>query len=126
MARDMKAALTKSVEQEREAVEDRFARAESILGNKEPARKKKVETIKPAPKPKPEKPKVVRDSFTLPEGDYKLITTIREKCLKFGFDANKGEIVRAGLRMLAELKADELRKAVESVERVKTGRPKTI
>jgi len=125
MARDMKAALTKSVEQEREAVEDRFARAESILGNKKPERKK-VETIKPAPKPKSEKPKVIRDSFTLPEGDYKLITTIREKCLKFGFDANKGEIVRAGLRILAELKADELRKAVESVERVKTGRPKTV
>ena len=39
MAKDMKAALSKSIEQEREAVEDRFARAESILGKKEPARK---------------------------------------------------------------------------------------
>jgi len=125
MAKDMKAALSKSIEQEREAVEDRFARAESILGKKEPARKK-VAAIKPAPKPKPEKPKVVRDCFTIPEADYNLITTIKEKCLKFGFDTNKGEIVRAGLKVLAELKADELRRAVESVERVKTGRPKTV
>ena len=125
MAKDMKAALSKSIEQEREAVEDRFAKAESILGKKGPARKR-VEVIKPTPKPRPVKPKVVRDCFTIPEADYNLITTIKEKCLKLGFDTNKGEIVRAGLKMLAELKSDELRKAVESVERLKTGRPKMV
>lgn len=128
MARDMKSALTKSIATEREAVEDRFSRAEKILGGgSKTARKEKPEqpkAVKPKPKPKPAPKKVIRDSFTMPEDDYQLIAEIKQQCLQMGIEAKKGEIVRAGLKVLAEMDAAKLRKALEAVERVKTGRPK--
>jgi len=125
MAKNIKAALSQSVDDERAAVENRFEKAESLLNKgRKPEQPKEVK--KPIPKTAPVKPKVIRDSFTIPESDYRLIALLKEKCLKLGFDTNKGEILRAGLKVLAELQVDELRKAIESVERVKTGRPKQL
>jgi hypothetical protein len=67
--------------------------------------------------------KVVRDSFTMPSRDYKKITQLREKCLKAGISATKSEMLRAGLHALEEMSIDDLRQVMQSVEKVKTGRP---
>lgn len=123
MARDMKSALTKSLATEREAVEDRFSKAEAILGEEE-KRPRQEKREKPAPKPKQPPKRVIRDSFTMPEDDYRLIVQIKSQCMKLGIEANKGEIVRAGLKVLASMNGENLRQAVDAVERVKTGRPK--
>lgn len=131
--KDMKAALGKSLQAEEEAVKDRFSRAEKALGSK-PDRQEsdQVKVEQPSPKqPKPEKPpsepkkKTVRDSFTMPLDDYELIGIIKERCLKSGIVLNKGEVIRAGLQVLNEMSAVELKRAVSAIERVKTGRPKS-
>jgi hypothetical protein len=76
-------------------------------------------------KKKNDKKKVIRDSFSFPEHDHHKITELKKICLTAGVHVKKGEILRAGLGLLVDLKLSELLKAVEKVERVRTGRPKS-
>ena len=68
------------------------------------------------------KPKLVRDSFTMPQNDYALIAILKEKAN--GAHVKKSELLRAGLRLLSNLTATQLNKAVADLEKIKTGRPK--
>ncbi len=70
------------------------------------------------------KPKLVRDSFTIPESDYALFATLKQRVLTAGVEVKKGEVLRAALIALAKLDDAELVKAIGLVERIKTGRPK--
>lgn len=74
-------------------------------------------------KDKPKKVKMVRDSFTMPEGEYAQIAALKKKCLKAGVPVKKSELLRAGLGHLAKLSDAALLKAVARVEKLKTGRP---
>ncbi|HKA54211.1 MAG TPA: hypothetical protein VKJ47_11165 [Candidatus Binatia bacterium] len=136
MARDRKAALAASIQAEREATQgrvprfDKFEKAEAALSggeNPAPARAGKPVDASASRRPTPvrETPaeKVIRDSFTMPSGDYRKITQLRAKCLKAGMNMTKSEILRAGLHALEELPLESLRAVVQSVEKVKTGRP---
>lgn len=87
----------------------------------------KVEKSEKAGKDKklaPKKPKLVRDSFTIPEADYALFATLKQRALSAGVDVKKSEILRAALAVLAQLDDAELVKSIGLVERIKTGRPK--
>jgi len=77
-----------------------------------------------AKKKKNEKKKVIRDSFSFPEQDYHKISELKKICLAAGVHVKKGEILRAGLNLLINLKLSELLQAVNKVDRVRTGRPK--
>jgi hypothetical protein len=59
----------------------------------------------------------------MPSEDYQLITVIREKCLKQGISITKSETLRAGLLALLNLSAEEFGETVNSVKKVKPGRP---
>ncbi|MHB8785448.1 MAG: hypothetical protein ACYC5W_04350 [Thauera sp.] len=85
-----------------------------------------AEPAKPAKAKKhaPAKPKLVRDSFTLPEDDYVLFTTLKKRALAGGAEVKKSELLRAALAMLARADDAEFLKAIGLVERIKTGRPK--
>ncbi|NOT10469.1 MAG: hypothetical protein HOP23_01310 [Methylococcaceae bacterium] len=74
-------------------------------------------------KNKPEKAKVIRDSFSFPEQDYLLISELKKACLAEGIHVKKSELLRAGLHLLTKLKFTELKEAVEQIEKVQTGRP---
>ncbi|WP_260428445.1 hypothetical protein [Burkholderia sp. Bp9031] len=67
--------------------------------------------------------KVVRDTFTMPRSDYEKITVLIQRCLDAGVSVKKGELLRAGLILLASAPQKHLLAAVSAVERVKTGRP---
>jgi hypothetical protein len=82
----------------------------------------KVEKAEKASKVK--KPKLVRDSFTIPETDYVLFASLKQRALTAGVEVKKAEILRAALGALAKLDDAELAKAIGLVERIKTGRPK--
>jgi len=69
------------------------------------------------------KEKVIRDSFSFPEHDYLKISELKQTCLAAGIHVKKGELLRAGLQLLAQLSLAELKQAIEQVEKVKTGRP---
>jgi hypothetical protein len=77
-----------------------------------------------AKKPKREqKKKVVRDSFTMPQSEYSKIAEIKAICLKAKMHVKKSEVLRAGLKLLAEQNATQLKHALGSLEKIKTGRP---
>jgi hypothetical protein len=73
---------------------------------------------------KPQKQKMVRDSFTMPASDYAKLTMLKAKCLENGMEVKKSELIRAGLIALSGLPVKVLLSAVKEVERIKTGRPK--
>ncbi len=77
-----------------------------------------------AKKHAPAKPKLVRDSFTLPADDYALFATLKKRALAGKTEVKKSELVRAGLAMLARADDAEFMKAIGLVDRIKTGRPK--
>ena len=68
--------------------------------------------------------KVVRDSFTMPQSEYRKIAEIKETCLKAGFHVKKSEVLRAGLKVLCEMTATQMKKSLKGVEKIRTGRPK--
>ena len=79
---------------------------------------------KAAKKPKKDhKKKVVRDSFTMPQNEYVKIAEIKAICLSAKMHVKKSEVLRAGLKKLAELNATQLKRALGSLEKIKTGRP---
>lgn len=126
MKQDIKAALSKSLEAEDNAVRSRFEKAESLLGPKRKKAKRpkdKDEQRKPPKKPKPSKPKVIRDSFSLPEDDYGLIKDLQKRCLGLAQSVSKSELVRAGLHALVKKSDAEIIKTLNRLEKVKTGRP---
>jgi hypothetical protein len=81
------------------------------------ARKKKVVNT-------PEQPTIVRDSFTMPDYDYKLIQEIKERFMFAGVSMTKGEILRAGLHALLDLPDTKFKRRGILVDKIKTGRPK--
>lgn len=113
--KDIKAALGASIKAEEKAIRNRFERAETVLSRKPAA---KTLTQQPS-----SDSRVVRDSFTMPERDYGLISELRNRCLKAGVTATKSEMIRAGLNALNEMSDKELLSIIEQLSKVKTGRP---
>jgi hypothetical protein len=138
MARDRRAAFAASIQAEREATQarvpkfDKFERAEAALSDGEqpvPAlvgRAQATSAVRPAHVRGTPVEKVIRDSFTMPSRDYAKITQLRAKCLKAGLSVTKSELLRAGLHALERLPLEDLRAVIESLEKVKTGRPGRI
>jgi hypothetical protein len=115
--KDLGAGISKSIKAETQKVQDRFALAEQLLEPESIPEQSEPE------KPKKQKRRVIRDSFTLPVDDYQLITTIRERCLDSRVTINKSEVIRAGLHALNEMSETELLAVVDSLTKIKTGRP---
>jgi hypothetical protein len=114
--KDMKSALGASLKAEEQAVRSRFEKAESVIGGGK-------STPRAHEQPRNGADKVIRDSFTIPDGEYALISGIRKRCMKAGVSANKSEVLRAGLAVLNAMQDRELVKVFEGLARVKTGRP---
>ena len=74
---------------------------------------------------KAKKPKLVRDSFTIPKDEYAVIETLKERTARLSTPAKKSELLRAGLKLLSQLDEATLQKAMQSIPAIKTGRPKS-
>ncbi len=88
-----------------------------------PAAKPAAKPVVQAKAAKPKASKVIRDSFTFPETDYRKISELKKACLGLGINAKKSEILRAGLHVLASLDKAKLKDAISRIEKIKTGRP---
>lgn len=98
--------------------------AKKLTVKKAPATAKSAEKEADKKQKKGHKEKVIRDSFTMPENEYRKIAVIKAVCLKNGLHVKKSEVLRAALKALAELDATQLKRALSSLEKIKTGRPK--
>lgn len=99
-----------------------------------PAAKKPVvnKAVKPAVKPaakpvvktvKIKKPKLVRDSFTMPQAEYDVLAEVKKTCIAAGFEIKKSELLRIGVAMLHKLDTKKINEALLSLTPLKAGRP---
>lgn len=72
---------------------------------------------------KVKKPKLVRDSFTIPAQEYEQLAQLKQRCLTAGMAVKKSELLRAGLQALAAMSDVALTSQLDSLEKLKTGRP---
>ncbi len=82
-----------------------------------------AKTAKAGKPVKTKKPKLVRDSFTMPEAEYALIAALKKRCLAAGVPAKKSEILRAAVANLAKLSDASVVTALRRLDVIKTGRP---
>jgi hypothetical protein len=85
----------------------------------EPLAAKPAKIHKPA-----HKPKLVRDSFTIPKDEYQVLESLKARALDLGQHARKSELLRAGIRALSTMNDRAFLKAIGAVPTLKTGRPK--
>jgi hypothetical protein len=67
---------------------------------------------------------LVRDSFTMPQADYALIDTLKQRALVLQRPTKKSELLRAGLQALATLDDTKLRTTLNALVALKPGRRK--
>ena len=77
----------------------------------------------PAKADKPKKPKLVRDSFTIPKAEYTVLADLKQRAAKLGTPAKKSEVLRAGIKALAAMGDPAFAAAIAAVPAIKTGRP---
>ena len=120
MKKTMKDALKNSLKNEEKHVEERFIKADGIFSasNEKTTKELLVEIIK-----KPAE-LVIRDTFSMPKKDADLINELRLKCMKAGMYTTRSEVVRVGIRYLAQLQTDDLYKMIENIDKLKPGPPK--
>ncbi len=78
----------------------------------------------PAKPAKVKKPKLVRDSFTIPKDEYTALAALKQRCAALDHPVKKSELLRAGIQALAALSDKALLAAIKAVPALKTGRPK--
>jgi hypothetical protein len=69
------------------------------------------------------KPKLVRDSFTIPKDEYLVLSELKARMTTLMQPAKKSELLRAGLKVLAAMSDAAIKKALLAVPSIKTGRP---
>lgn len=83
----------------------------------------KDEAAKADKNAKPKKAKLVRDSFTMPESEYDLITAVKERCVANGLAVKKSEVLRAAIIGFAAQSDAAVTAALQALDVIKTGRP---
>ena len=83
-------------------------------------------TVKPVAAPKiktPKKPKLVRDSFTMPKDEYQAIDGLKQRAASLQRSVKKSELLRAGIMALSAMDDKNLVAMLAKVPALKTGRP---
>ena len=75
-------------------------------------------------KEKVKKPKLVRDSFTMPEAEYQVLGDVKKACLRAGVGVKKSELLRVGVALIRKLDLAKLKEVLAGLPPLKAGRPK--
>lgn len=88
-----------------------------------PVATKALPAAKPAKPDKARKPKLVRDSFTIPKTEYAVLGELKQRAAGLGRQPKKSEVLRAGIMALAAMTDAAFLASVDAVPAIKTGRP---
>jgi hypothetical protein len=88
-----------------------------------PAKPTQAVGSKPVKVEKIKKPKMIRDSFTIPKPEYVVLDALKERAGKLSRAAKKSELLRAGIKALAAMPDAAFLAALSAVPTLKTGRP---
>lgn len=75
-------------------------------------------------KEKHKKPKLVRDSFTMPEAEYAVLGEVKKACIAAGIEVKKSQLLRVGLQLLKKTPVSTLKTMIAGLQPLKAGRPK--
>jgi len=73
---------------------------------------------------KAKKPKLVRDSFTIPKTEYAVLDELKDRATQLALPVKKSELLRAGIKALAAMSDAAFVATLGTVPAIKTGRPK--
>ena len=73
---------------------------------------------------KVKKPKLVRDSLTMPKAEYEVLDLLKTRAATLQTHIKKTELIRAGIKALAAMTDAAFLAALKAVPNLKTGRPK--
>lgn len=71
------------------------------------------------PKTKLKKIKLVRDSFTIPDEEYQVLTDVKKAFLKTGLKVKKSELLRVGIALMHDMDFLELKMVVANLTPIK-------
>jgi len=94
-----------------------------------PTKKPNVKPAGKAAKPvvtkeKAKKAKLVRDSFTMPEAEYQVLSDVKKAFLKVGVSVKKSELLRASIALIKNMDTAHLNAVIAALAPIKAGRPK--
>jgi hypothetical protein len=102
--------------------------AEKTAANSKQVRAGSQAQVQATPVPpvqeKSRKPKLVRDSFTMPEAEYQVLRDVKKACLKAGIDVKKSELLRVGVALIKAMDTARLKQTIAALPPLKAGRPK--
>lgn len=100
-----------------------------VATKKAPSVKKLATSVNPVSveasvKEKHKKPKLVRDSFTMPEDEYAVLGEVKKACIAAGIEVKKSQLLRVGLQLLKKTPVSALKAMIAGLQPLKAGRPK--
>jgi hypothetical protein len=99
--KDMKKALGASLKAEARRVEERFAQAAAVSRDEQPGKGKRAASVKQGRERR-------RTQVTLAQDEYACVGELKQRCRQAGLSVKKGELLGAGLRLLARLEPDRI------------------
>lgn len=72
---------------------------------------------------KAKKPKMIRDSMTMPKAEYAVLDVLKLRAAQLASPVKKTELLRAGIKALANMSDAGFLVALKAVPSLKTGRP---
>jgi hypothetical protein len=71
------------------------------------------------------KPKLLRDSYTIPKAEYAVLDALKLRAATLARPSKKSEVLRAGIVVLSAMSDKAFVAALNAVPSLKTGRPKS-
>jgi hypothetical protein len=110
----------------------KYPSANKRSATQQTSRKQVIKASKPkvslkaskVPTTRPEKQRLVRDSFTIPKLEYQILVDTKKSLIKSGVEVRKTELIRVGLLLIGKTSAAVLKKHLASLQKLKSGRPK--
>ncbi len=91
---------------------------------KSASKPKATESVVTEGKAKVKKDVLVRDSFTMPQSEYQVLSLVKKACLKAGIEIKKSELLRMAVVQLAGLSVAKIATLQQGLNKIQAGRPK--
>ena len=85
---------------------------------------KATESVATVGKAKVKKDVLVRDSFTMPQSEYQVLSLVKKACLQAGIEIKKSELLRIAVVQLAGLSVTKIATLQKGLNKIQAGRPK--
>lgn len=84
----------------------------------------KAALVKATVKEKRTPPKLILDSFAMPESEHQALSEIKHRCLRSGLLVKKSELLRVAVMLVGAQTVNELKNERDKLTPIKSGRPK--